>query len=207
MRSSSITGAWLASDSSKPSSTMRTMVGKIRAGIEQPHRGLQGVGIGALLDDARALAVVLAEDDHRAADHARGGEVRERIGRHVGADDRFPGHRAAQRIVDRGAQHGGRGGFVGAGFQMHAEVADDVLGIDQHVEQVRNRRALIAADIAHARLQQRLGDREDAFAVEGLAVAEPQRLYLFLERSFHCLVPDRNRIKSVPITATSITGG
>ena len=28
MRSSSITGAWLASDSSKPFSTMRTMVGR-----------------------------------------------------------------------------------------------------------------------------------------------------------------------------------
>ena len=67
---------------------------------------------------------------------------------------------------------------------MHAEIADDVLGVDQHVEQVRDRRALVAADIAHARLQQRLGDREDAFAVEGLAVAEPSACTSFLnERS------------------------
>jgi hypothetical protein len=33
-------------------------------------------------------------------------------------------------------------------------------------------------------LQQRLGDREDAFAVEGLTVAEAQCLNLFLERAF-----------------------
>mgnify|MGYP000509975687 CR=1 FL=1 len=36
-----------------------------------------------------------------------------------------------------------------------------------------------------ARLQQRLGDREDAFAVEGVAVAEPQLLYFLLERALH----------------------
>jgi hypothetical protein len=46
----------------------------------------------------------------------------------------------------------GGGCLVGAGFEMHAEVADDVLGVDQDVEQVRHWRALIAADIAHARL-------------------------------------------------------
>ena len=146
---------------------------QVRPRIEQPHRGLHRIGVGALLDDARALAVVLAEDDQRAADDAGRGEVGERVGRHVGADDRLPGHRAAQRIVDRGAEHRGGRGLVGAGLEMHAELADDVLGVDQHVEQVRDRRALVAADIAHARLQQRLGDREDAFAVEGLAVAEP----------------------------------
>ena len=64
---------------------------------------------------------------------------------------------------------------------MDAELGHDVLGVDQHVEQVRHRRALIAADIAHARLQQRLGDGEDALAVEFGAVAEPQRLHLGFE--------------------------
>ena len=68
---------------------------------------------------------------------------------------------------------------------MHAELGHDVLGVDQHVEQMRDRRALVAADIGHARLQQRLGDREDAFAAEGLAVAELERLHFFLERAFH----------------------
>jgi hypothetical protein len=68
---------------------------------------------------------------------------------------------------------------------MHAEVADDILGIDQDVEQVRDRRALVAADIAYARLQQRLGHRKNALAVEGFAVAELERLHLFLEGTFH----------------------
>ena len=67
-------------------------------------------------------------------------------------------------------------------------------GIDQHVEQMRHRRALIAADIAHARLQQRLGDGEDALAAKVVAVAEPQRLHLGLERAFHmCLASARKR--------------
>jgi len=41
---------------------------------------------------------------------------------------------------------------------------------------MRDRRALIAADIGDAGLQQRLGDGEDAFAAEGVAVAEPEIL-------------------------------
>src|SRR5262249_50634589 len=98
---------------------------------------------------------------------------------------RLPGDGAAQRIVDRGAQHGGGGGLVGAGLDVHAELGEQVLGVDHHVEQVRDRRALVAADIAHARLQQRLGDREDAFAAEGRAVAELERFDFLLERSFH----------------------
>src|SRR5262245_10797376 len=50
---------------------------------------------------------------------------------------------------------------------------------------MRHRRALIAADITHARLQQRLGDREDTFAAEHLAVAERELLHFLLERAFH----------------------
>src|SRR5262249_11819835 len=72
---------------------------------------------------------------------------------------------------------------------MHAEIADDVLGIDQDVEQVRHRRALIAADLTHAGLQQRLGHREDALAAEGLALAERECLHLFLEGAFHRRYP------------------
>ena len=59
---------------------------------------------------------------------------------------------------------------------MHAELGHHVLGIDQHVEQVRHRRALVAAHIGDAGLQQRLGHREDALAAKGLAVAELERL-------------------------------
>ena len=68
---------------------------------------------------------------------------------------------------------------------MHAELGHDVFRIDENVEQMRDRRALIAADIGNAGLQQRLGDREDAFAVEGFPVTELERLHFLLERAFH----------------------
>ena len=67
---------------------------------------------------------------------------------------------------------------------MHAELAENVLRIGQHVHQMRDRRALIAADIADAGLQQRLGDGENAFAAEFLAVAELEVLDLAGERAF-----------------------
>ena len=53
---------------------------------------------------------------------------------------------------------------------MHAELGHDVLRIHQHVEQMRYRRALIAANVRHTRLQQRLGDGKNSLAVEGVAV-------------------------------------
>ncbi len=152
--------------------------------VEQPHRGLHRIGIGALLDHARALAVILAQNDHRAADHAGRRQVRQGVCRHVRPDDRLPGDGAAQRIVDRGTQHGGGGGLVGAGFQMHAELGHHVLGVDQHVEQVRHRRALVAAHIGDPGLQQRLGDRQNALAAENLPVAELQRLHFLRKRTF-----------------------
>jgi hypothetical protein len=68
---------------------------------------------------------------------------------------------------------------------VHAELVEVVLRLHHDVEKVRDRRALVAADVRHARLQQRLGDREDAFAVEGLAVAEAQGLYFLSELTFH----------------------
>ena len=58
---------------------------------------------------------------------------------------------------------------------MDAELVEQVLRFDQHVDQMRHRRALVAADIGDARLQDRLGDGEDALAAEDLAVAEAQR--------------------------------
>ena len=157
--------------------------------VEQPDRGFHGVGVGTLLDDAGAFAKILAEHDQRAADDAGRRQVRQRIGRHIGADDGFPGHRAAQRIIDRGAEHGRGGGLVGAGLDMHAEIGKQILGIHHDVEQMRHRRALVAAHIAHARLQQRLGDREDAFAAKRLAVAEAERIHFLLKRAFHRVFP------------------
>src|ERR1700688_3541443 len=68
---------------------------------------------------------------------------------------------------------------------MHAEIGQQILGVHHDVEQMRHRRALIAADIAHARLKERLGDGKDALAAKRLAGAEPQRIHFFLERAFH----------------------
>ena len=55
---------------------------------------------------------------------------------------------------------------------MHAEFVEHILGVGEHVHQMRDRRALVAADIGDAGLQQRLGDRENALAAKNLARAE-----------------------------------
>jgi hypothetical protein len=52
---------------------------QLRPRVEQQQRGLHGEGVGALLDHAGALAVILADDDQRAADDTRRGEVGQRI--------------------------------------------------------------------------------------------------------------------------------
>ncbi|CAB4880947.1 unannotated protein [freshwater metagenome] len=46
--------------------------GEIRARVQKPHLRLHGEGMGSLLHDARALAVVLADDDERAPEDAPG---------------------------------------------------------------------------------------------------------------------------------------
>ncbi len=57
---------------------------------------------------------------------------------------------------------------------MDAEFFHHILGIGEHVHQVRDRRTLIAADIGYAGLQQRLGNRQNALAAEDIAVPELQ---------------------------------
>jgi hypothetical protein len=49
---------------------------------------------------------------------------------------------------------------------------------------MRDRRALVAGDIADAAFEQGLGDREDAFAAKFLAGAELQVFHLARERAF-----------------------
>src|SRR6185295_10317484 len=87
--------------------------------------------------------------------------------------------------VDRGAEHRRGAGFVGVGLDVHAELVEDAARVVQHVHDVRHRRALVAADVGHARLEQRLGDGEDRLAVEYLAVGELQLLDFLFERPFH----------------------
>ncbi len=67
---------------------------------------------------------------------------------------------------------------------MHAEVIQYLARIGENVHQVRDGRALIAADIGHACLQQGLRDGEYGLAFEYLAGSEPERLNFACERPF-----------------------
>ena len=85
----------------------------------------------------------------------------------------------------------GRGVRVGAGLEVDAELFQQLLRIGQHVHEMRDRRALIAADVTDAGLQQRLGDRENALAAEFLSGAEAKFADFVCEGSFghrrHCI--------------------
>ncbi|MPN35731.1 hypothetical protein SDC9_183230 [bioreactor metagenome] len=71
----------------------------------------------------------------------------------------------------------------------------DVLGIGQHVHQMRDRCALVARDVVHAGLQQRLGHCQDAFTVEYLAGTQTELLDLFDKRAFcHRKILHRARV-------------
>jgi hypothetical protein len=57
---------------------------------------------------------------------------------------------------------------------MDSQLCEHLICIGQHVDEMRDRRTLIARDVRDARLEQGLGDGEDAFAVEFFAFAKPQ---------------------------------
>ena len=64
---------------------------------------------------------------------------------------------------------------------MDAKLGQDILGLHQHIEQMADRRALIAAHIGHARLQQRLGDGQNPLSMKGIAFAQFQALDFLVE--------------------------
>ncbi len=167
---------------------------QVRPRVEQPHLRLHREGVAALLHDAGAVAIVLADDDQRAAGDTARRQVGQRIRRDVGAHCRFERDRTAQRVVHRGGQRGGSGGLAGAGFEVHAHLLQDVLRIGEHVHQVRDRRALVAGDIGHAGLQQRLGDGQDALAREDLAGTQAQLLHFLGKRPFRHRAPVLHRL-------------
>ena len=141
---------------------------QIRPRIEQPHLRFHRERVRALLHDAGAFAVILADDDQRAAGHSAGREIRQRVGRNVGADGGFEGDRAAQRII-HGSRQSRRGSrFRSAVLEMHAQFFENIVRVGQHVHQVRNRRALITRHVGDAGLQQRLGHGENSLAAEFL---------------------------------------
>src|SRR5438034_25922 len=148
------------------------------ARVEQRKRRLQRGRVCALLEDRRALAVVLADHDDGAADDAGGGDVRERVGGDVGADHRLPRDGAARRVVDRRAQERRRGGLAPRLFEVDPEGLEQrLVRVGQDVDQVRDGRARVTAHVAHTRLEQGLGDREDALAAQDLPRAVGARMF------------------------------
>ena len=86
MRTSSMTGVFDASDSSKPSSTALTMDGRFGRGSSSQICDFIANAWRALLHDRGAFAVILADDDQRAAGDAAGREIGDRVGGDIGAD-------------------------------------------------------------------------------------------------------------------------
>ena len=160
-------------------------LGEMGPGIEQPDGRFQREGVGAFLDDAGALAIILADDDQGAARHAGRSQVGQGVGSHVGAHHRLPHHGAPHGIIDRRAQHGRRGGLVGAGLDVNAQLVQDFPAVVEHVHHVRDGRALIPPHVAHPGLQQGLGHGQDAFSVKDLPFPQFQRFHFLGERSLH----------------------
>ena len=75
--------------------------GQIRARIQKPHLGFHGKGVGALLHDAGAFAVILADDNQRSAHYTAGSEIREGVRRDIGAHGGLKCNCTAQWIVNR----------------------------------------------------------------------------------------------------------
>ena len=145
--------------------------GQVRAWVDQPDLGLHGKSVRALLHDAGTLSVILTHDQHGAAGHPARGQIGQRVRRHIGAHSGFESDCAAQRVIDRGGQSGRRRGLRGTVLEVHAQLLQYVVGVGQHIHQVRDRRPLVARHIRHAGLQQGLGDGKNTFALEFVAIA------------------------------------
>ena len=125
-----------------------------------------------LLHDARALAVIFPQNNKRPASYARRCQIGQSVRGDIDSDRPLDGYRAANRIMNRGREHRRRCGFIGVRFKSNPQFVQQILGIRQDVHQMGNRCALIAADIAHTIFQQRLGDRQNTFTRERIAIAQ-----------------------------------
>ena len=121
--------------------------GQVRARVDEPDLRLHREGVATLLHDRGAFAIVLTHDDEGTAGHAARCQVGERVGGDVGADRRLEGRRAAQRIVDRGGERGRGRGLVRARLETDAEILEHVVCVGEHIDEMRDRRTLIARDV------------------------------------------------------------
>ena len=80
--------------------------------------------------------------------------------------------------MDRGGEHRGGGGLGCTVLEVDPQLAEDLLRVAEHVHEVRDGGALVSAHVRDTGLEQALGDREDAFAVELVTIAETQLLDL-----------------------------
>ena len=161
--------------------------GKARTRVEQPHLRLHRERVAALLDDARSVAVVLADHDERATGHPGRRQVGERVGGDVGAHGGLPHRAPAHGVVDRGGEHGAGRRLVRARLDVNPQRIEYLAGVVEDIHHVGDRRALVSPDVRHPGLEHRLGDGENAFSVEDVAFAEPERSDLPRETSFgHC---------------------
>ena len=83
--------------------------------------------------------------------------------------------------MHRRRQHRCRRRFGGVCLETHTQFAHQFFGICQHIHQMRNWCPLIAANIAHAIFQQRLGNRQNPLTGKDVAVAFTQVFHLGLE--------------------------
>ena len=159
-------------------------VGEIRPRVEQPYRRFHRESVGAFLYDAGTLAIILADNDQRTALHTRRCEIRQGVSGDIRPDNGFPSDRPTHRIVDRCSQHGGSSSLVHARLDVNTKTAHLILGFHEHIEKMANRCSLIAAHIRHTRLQQGLGDCDNALTLKHVAIRQFQALDFAFERDF-----------------------
>src|SRR3546814_15195779 len=133
----------------------------------------------ALVTGVQTCALPIYDDEGAARNAARG-DVRKSIGGHIGADDRLPGDSAAQRIIDRSREHRGGGCFRGACLDVDIEAFEKGVRVGEHIHEVADRRALVAADVGDPRLEQSLRPREDTYPRKNLTAPGASLLYFFL---------------------------
>ena len=156
--------------------------------------------MAALLHDRGAFAVVFAHDDEGAAGDAARCKIGERVGRDIDAHRSLECRCAPQRVIDGGGKRRGRRGLAGARFEPDPQLLQEIVRIGEHIDQMRDRRPLIAGDIGNAGLQERLGDGKNSFAAESWP--SPSRSFLtscLNDRSAICVLllrPARSAVQS-----------